>query len=276
MNAGGAFAAVLAFAAVCSGCDVDAKSASQAEAAGAGGAGSGGAGVAGATVQGLAAEIPPGATIELPMNGGRVTNAELGIRGTVSAFADSHSALSLTSNLTPPVAASVVSACIAGTAAKVDLASEVCVTQEFTPPATDCFGEFSGVGVELSLNQPPDSDTGAANEEELSFDASSLQGFAFDLDGPTVPWPAVLQFSVVAADGGVFCNLPSAKPHAGSNALLFSQLVERCFRISEGPPNPTAESMQSKLVKLSWRVVTNSTSEVPFDFCISNVRAIWK
>jgi hypothetical protein len=59
-------------------------------------------------------------------------------------------------------------------------------------------------------------------------------------------------------------------------AVLFSQLVDRCFRICVNPSNPTAETAQSKLLKISWQVITNTTAEVPFDFCVSNVRALLK
>ena len=274
MNTGGrsAFGFVWAIAAVLSSCDVASSATSEPSASGASGAsGAGIAGIAGAR----AADVPIGETSELAMSGGRVTSAELGIQGTVVAVADSHSALDMTSNLTPPVGESVVNACIAGMAAKVDQLSEVCINHTFTPPATDCWAEFSGVGVEMNLNQGLDAQMGEASAKALAFDASALQGFAFDLDGATVPGPVSLRFSV-ESDDGVFCNVPTVKLHAGSNAVLFSQLVDRCFRITDDPPNPTAETVQSKLVKLSWRVVPNDSAAVPFDFCISNVRAILK
>jgi hypothetical protein len=288
----GAFGSVLVSAAVLAGCDATAMSSLQVGGAGgadqlAGGgaieagevdhAGAGAsAGSGGSAPVGLAADTPPGETVELTMSGGRVVSAELGIQGAVLTFADSHTALDMTSNLTSPVDASVDRACIAGTAARVDMASDICVTKEFTPPATDCFGEFSGAGVEINLNQSFDAKTGAG-KKALPFDASELKGFAFDLDGPTVPRPAALRFSVITTDGGVFCNLPSVKPHAGSNALLFSELVDSCFRVYDDPPtNPTAEPVRSELVKISWQVLTNTSVPVPFDFCISNVRAILK
>lgn len=281
MSAGGrkVFGWGVGFAALLSGCDVSTASSRQGAADDGGGAG-GSAAAATAGTAGLgtagarAADIPIGETSELAMSGGRVTSTELGIRGVVRVVADSHSAIHTTSNLTPPVEASVDRACITGNTARVDQASEICVNKTFTPPATDCWGEFLGVSVELSLNQPTTA-TGEASGKELSFDASALQGFAFDLDGALVPRPVSLRFSV-ATSSGVFCNVPSMKLHAGSNALLFSQLVDRCFRITDDPPNPTAESVQSELVKLSWQVITNETSEVPFEFCISNVRAILK
>jgi hypothetical protein len=38
--------------------------------------------------------------------------------------------------------------------------------------------------------------------------------------------------------------------------------------------NPTAEAGKSNLIKIAWQVVTNTTSAVPFDYCVSNVRAL--
>src|SRR6185369_480507 len=113
MRAGGVrcFVSVWVLATALSGCDAAATSSAQGAAGGAevaGGAGT--AGTAGAPT----AEIPIGETVELVMSGGRVTSAELGIQGAVFAFADSHSAVGMTSNLTPPVDARVASACIAG------------------------------------------------------------------------------------------------------------------------------------------------------------------
>jgi len=74
----------------------------------------------------------------------------------------------------------------------------------------------------------------------------------------------------------VFGNLPTVKIVPGTNAVSFSELVDRCFRLSDDPPNRSAETVQSKLTRVVWRVRTNDSSAVPFDFCISSVRALLK
>jgi hypothetical protein len=209
------------------------------------------------------------------LSGGWVSNSELGIEGVVSGYADPHSAEGMTSNLTAPVASTVVNACIKGTAAKVDMLSVPCTTKEFTPPATDCYGEFWGAVIGMNLKQPLDPETGEAVAKPLTFDASALKGFSFEIDGPTVPRPAAFRFKV-EAETGEFCNPATVKIVAGKNRVLFSQLLDSCFRIRTDPPNPTAETVQSKLIKISWQVVTNANAEVPFDFCVSNVRALLK
>jgi hypothetical protein len=189
------------------------------------------------------------------------------IQGAIFAYADATSKLSLMSNF------SGASACISGTAARVDLASEPCTTHMFTPPALDCYAEYWGAAIELNLNQSHDPAT-MTGDVPAPFDASALSGFAFDLSGSNLPAPRNLRFEVESADGE-FCNIPSTKLMQGSNVLLFRDLVTGCFK-SPVPTAPTAETAKSALVRLLWHVVTNTSAAVPFDFCVSNIRALPK
>lgn len=163
-------------------------------------------------------------------------------------------------------------ACITGTAAKVDTASAACA-----PPVTDCFGALWGAAMGINLNQPNDPVTmmgGAA----LPFDATKLKGFSFEISGgatglPGVPPPASLRFKVEDASGE-FCTPALKKIQNGVNTVLFSELLSKCYLISTMPPNPTAETAKSALLKIGWAVVTNNKNTVPFDFCVSNIVAI--
>jgi hypothetical protein len=149
----------------------------------------------------------------------------------------------------------------------------------FTAPATDCFGEFWGVAIRMNLHQPIDPNTGEGVATALPFDASALQGFAFDLTGAALPPSVALSFEVDSDDAtpgeGQYCSQGQVKLVMGKNRVLFSQLLNRCFRKND-PPNPSAETAQSKLVRVSWHVLTNTDAAVPFDFCVSNVRALLK
>jgi hypothetical protein len=165
-------------------------------------------------------------------------------------------------------------ACIQGTAARVDMTSTACATKMFTPPATDCYGEYYGAAIGMNLNQLLDTTTMMA-DTAMPFDASALRGFAFDLSGSIVPAPKDIRFQVESASDA-FCNLPTVKLHSGTNTVLFTDLVSRCFHVVADPQNPTAETAQSALVKLAWQVITNTASTVPFDFCVSNIRALRK
>lgn len=275
------FAAAFGLAACDDGGGAEASAgAAGAPAGGAGNAGGssspGGAGV-GPTLGGASggAGAPAGEGVPITMTGGWATNVELGIQGAVFPYSDKYSGTGMTSNLADPVDASVVNACIKGTAALVDQASTPCTSMVFTPPATDCFGEYWGAAIGVNLNQPIDPDTGKGVVIPLPYDASTLQGFTFEISGATVPAPSALRFKV-EADTGEFCTPTTVKILNGSNKVFFNQLLDKCYSISTNPPNPTAETVQSKLLKISWQVVTNDKSAVPFDFCVSNVRALPK
>jgi hypothetical protein len=200
----------------------------------------------------------PGAGLSLiPINGwiDGDSNA-LGIQGAVFAFADSASHARLSENFEGS------NACISGTAVKVDLR---CTP---VPPATDCFGTFWGAAIGLNLNQTKDPDSMQA-ERPMPYDASALIGFAFDVTGGTIP-PS-LRFSLETASAE-YCNPPSKPLRAGENFFLFSDLITQCFKSSGTKMN--AESGKAELIRLAWKVVTNSQADVPFDYCISNVRAL--
>jgi hypothetical protein len=213
--------------------------------------------------------VNTGGPLLLPIDGwvDRASN-ELQIQGAVYAYADSTSAMSMTADFTGS------NACIQGTAAKVDQTSQQCLTKVFTPPALDCYGEFWGAAIGMNLNQPIDSVTMMAREP-APFNASALKGFAFQISGSAVPAPKDLRFQVESADGQMFCNVPTTKIKLGDNFVRFSDLVSECFR-SPAPTQPSAESAQSSLLRLSWHVLTNTWSEVPYDFCVSDIRAILK
>jgi hypothetical protein len=187
---------------------------------------------------------------------------EHGIQGAIVAYADSTSARRMESDFTG------MNACIKGTAAKVDMASTACLTLMFTPPATDCYGEFWGAAIGMNLNQP------RALETPIPFDASALSGFSFELSGSNVPTPGRFRFQVESASEQMFCNVAKLTP--GVNVVLFRDLVTECFSQAAHPeaPRQTADSERSSLVKISWHVLTNTTAEVPYDFCVSNVRAL--
>ena len=193
------------------------------------------------------------------------TENALGIQGVISGYADATSNLSLIADFKGS------HTCISGTAAKIDQASIPCQTHMFTPPTTDCYGEFWGAAIELNLNQPVDPVTMQAGTP-MAFDATALKGFSFELTGDTLPPPKSLRFQVEDAST-VFCNIPSIKLRLGINVVLFSELVSECFR-SPVPTAPTAQTAKSALLEISWHVLTNTSDVVPFDFCVSNIRAL--
>ncbi len=149
--------------------------------------------------------------------------------------------------------------CISGITARVDL--------ECTPvdPVTDCYGMYWGAMMGLNLNQPIDPVT-MMGAEPLPYDASALSGFSFDINGPTVP--TSLRFVAEGIDGQ-YCTPVTSPILPGQNVIRFSELWSQCWDPTSGAPLDP-----SSIKSVSWHVVPNSVSEVPFDFCVSNITAV--
>jgi len=240
--------------------------------AGAGGvltAGAGGVLTAGASgVITAGADAGGGGTLDglalTPFNGWiDPTSNALMVQGAVFGYADPVSYEGLLMNF------SNANACISGVAAKVDFDCTI------VPPATDCYGVLWGAAIGMNLNQSLDTTvTPPVGGLPKPYDASALKGFMFEVSGNTVPAPANFRFKV-ESETLEFCNVPSLKLKVGVNSVLFTDLVAGCYK-SPTPTAPLATSAQSGLVKLAWQVLTNTKTTVPFDFCISNVRALLK
>jgi hypothetical protein len=187
----------------------------------------------------------------------------LGIQGAMFAYADE------TSKAGPPAMAEDFvgpNACISGTAAKVDMTSMPCATKMFTPPATDCYGQYWGAAIGLNLNQPIDMTT-MMGADPMPFDASAITGFAFEISGAAVP--TSLRFKVEDATGE-YCTPPAKPVKLGNNTFMFSDLMTQCWKAG----GTSAEGAKSAIIKIAWQVVTNDKAAVPFDYCVSNVRAL--
>jgi len=175
--------------------------------------------------------------------------------------------------------ATATTACIKGTAAKVDMASAACMNKMFTPPATDCYGEYWGAALGFNLNQAIDMTT-MEGGTPMAFDASLIKGFYFvisdhDDHSGVVPGPSALRFKVNDSDGKEYCNTSALKVKSGENTVLFSDLTTECWAPTDMSSKITAD-VEKKFIKIAWQVVTNSSAAVPFDFCVGNVKALLK
>ena len=193
----------------------------------------------------------------------------IGIQGAIFAYGDATSKMGWMENFVG------ANACLKGTAAKVDMMSTPCTTMMFTSPATDCYGEYWGAAIGLNLNQPIDPVSMKGVDPPLTFDAAAkgVTGFAFEISGEVVP--TSLRFKVENATGE-FCNIGAVKAVVkGANSFKFADLHTKCWEKKEtAMMNPTAETGNTNLIKIGWQVVTNTTSTVPFDYCVSNIRAL--
>jgi hypothetical protein len=211
--------------------------------------------------------IPSGEALLTPVNGwiDGASNSAL-IQGAVYADADPQSTLKMSRDFTGS------HMCIKGATTIVD--------PQCTPiPPHDCWTSYWGAAISLNLNQTIEPTTMMASTP-AAYDASKLVGFAFDLSGPTVPPTSSVRFQVdAAAPENTYCLQYAYE--AGTNTALLKELQNWYA----GPPcTPTANSQQaskatyqaSSLVRLKWTIVPNSGYEVPYDFCVSNVRALYK
>jgi hypothetical protein len=199
--------------------------------------------------------VGPGVIPLIPADGwlDAATNT-LGMQGAVFSYGDAHSLLN--GNFTGP------NVCIWGEAAQVDLN---CIPE---PPATDCYGEYWGTAIGMNLNQPIDPVTAMGVEVPLTYDASALAGFSFEVMGALIP--TSIRFKV-ETPSGEFCTPATVPVLPGPNTILFSDLRQECWFI-DGQPLGAADI--AGLLKISWHVVTNEASPVPFDFCVSNISAV--
>jgi hypothetical protein len=183
------------------------------------------------------------------------------ITGAMFSYGDDTSKMGMTEDFTG------ANACIKGTAAKVNTAC--------TPvaPATDCYGTFWGAAIGLNLNQPIDPVTGEGVVTPLKYDATHLKGFSFTISGPAGGEgmiPTTLRFKV---EDGVteYCTWKTVGK--GPNTVLFTELETKCWEHSKGT-GTSATTAQAGLLKIAWQVVTNTGGTIPFDYCVSDVRAI--
>ena len=185
----------------------------------------------------------------------------LKVQGAMFEYADPTSLMGLTKDFTG------THACIKGTAAKVDMKSTACTTKMFTPPATDCYGEYWGAAIGLNLNQSIDATT-MMGGPPMPYDASAIKGFSFTISGMAVP--TSLRFKAEDASGE-FCTPKAVPVKLGANTIELSQLIKECWAPKMGAA--TADSAKTGLIKIAWQVVTDAMGSIPFDYCVEDLRA---
>lgn len=183
----------------------------------------------------------------------------LGIQGALFAVADRVSSADLSVDF------SGTNACIQGKTAVVDLQCQ---------PAEggDCYSLYFGAFLGLNLNQPfADGEVGAPQP----FDATSVTGFAFDLEGPVVP--RNLRFGLEADDAQFYCQSLVFEADAEAEQAdrhveaTMERLVTRCHASRS---QESVSSVRDKVVRLRWHITSNTLDEVPYDFCVRNLRVL--
>ncbi|RYZ06678.1 MAG: hypothetical protein EOO73_15380 [Myxococcales bacterium] len=209
----------------------------------------------------------PASGVPLTVMDGWVDGANnlLKIQGAMFSYADDTSAAGPPAMTTMAVGEKV---CISGVAAKVDL---MCTK----PAGMDCYGLYWGAAIGLNLNQPNVDDPAnpgmMIGGDPMAYDASAITGFAFTIDGTKVPTSLRFKVESGTPDAPVEYCTPTAKAvKLGENSYLFSDLLTECWKTGGMP----ATGAKNALYKIAWQVVTNDKATVPFDYCVSNVRAL--
>jgi hypothetical protein len=175
------------------------------------------------------------------------------VQGEMYSHADSVSAPKMTSDFIG------TKACVRGSIGPVILdcqPADCCKTQG---GRQDCSMTVWIAGISLNFGQRKNPITMLPDTVSV-FNASALAGFSFELSGPDLPPFPTLQFEVETYRA----TYGPAKPLApGTNTILLSEL----------PPFDSLEHDKSTLVRISW-LLNGRNSEVSYDFCVSNVRAL--
>lgn len=222
--------------------------------------GAGGGGGDAATSGGAGGDETRSQAVRLEPGEGWVDGASnsLGIQGAMFAAGDLFSYDTLVSDFRDS------RACMSGVAVQVDITCQA-------PPGGDCFALHYGTFLGLNLNQQR---VGDDPVDPQPFDASAITGFAFDVEGPLVP--RVVRFELETDqtdDDPVYCKTTSSdEPASSHREVRIEELTQRCY--AGGRRGESATTVKERALRLRWHVITNSTGDVPFDFCVSNVHAL--
>jgi hypothetical protein len=176
--------------------------------------------------------------------------------------------------------------CVSGTAAAIPpnpAEDPTVVGDEFL------YSQAWGTIVGLNLSQPNDATTGAPSMTPVAFKRAvagmgTLAGFTFTLTPgpagtvpPTIPPAASIRFKTTfpAAPGGTtastteFClPLTLATPTGNTYTATINSQTAECWNAGGMPFNNT------ELLSLQLQIVTNTTAPVPFNFCVSDLKAV--
>ena len=158
--------------------------------------------------------------------------------------------------------------CTKGTAAKV-----INMAGTTTPAYSAVWG--TGIGFDLNNGGTDDGGTG----QKLAWDATAhgITGFAFDIDTPPVGGQMRVEFPTNAVPGTTDINA-AYWGGAGANLSPINTGKTYSFKLADvGGPNYLTSPMpfdKTKIISIQFHVVTNTSSAIPFEYCISNLRAL--
>jgi hypothetical protein len=175
------------------------------------------------------------------------------------------------SNITTPVpgqpfANTGGTMCTTGTVAKV-----VPMAGSTTPAYSAIWG--AGIGFDLN-NAGNDGGTG---KNAWDAEANGVKGFSFHIDMPPVGGQMRVEFPTNATPGTTDINA-AYWGGAGANLSPINTGGDYSFTLEEvGGPNYLTSPMpfdKKKIVSVQFHVVAGTSSTIPFNYCISNLKAL--
>jgi len=153
--------------------------------------------------------------------------------------------------------------CTAGTAARVIMDAN----------GAAAYSAIWGAGIGFDL------DTGSTAGAKLPWDATvhGVTGFGFTIEMPPVDGQMRVEFPTSAAPG-----VTDVKPaYWGGETMNLSPFTKQgtyAFHWADvgGPMglDPHMAFDRTRIVSMQFHVVTNTSSAVPFNYCVSNIRAL--
>jgi hypothetical protein len=167
-----------------------------------------------------------------------------------------------------PFAKTASGMCTAGTVAKV-----IPMAGSTSPDYSDVWG--AGVGFDMNNGGTDDGGTGA----KLPYDATAhgVTGFSFHIDTPPTGGQMRVEFPTAAVVGTTDIN---SAYYGGATANLspFTKGGDVTFHFKDvGGPMYLTSPMPfdaTKILSMQFHVVSNTSSTIPFQYCISNLTAL--
>jgi hypothetical protein len=134
-----------------------------------------------------------------------------------------------------------------------------------------------GTGIGFDLNNGGTDDGGTGQKLPWDATAHGVTGFSFHIEGPPLGGQMRVEFPTSVAIGTTDINA-AYWGGATMNLSPFTTSGDYSFRWAQvGGPSYLATPMpfdNTKILSMQFHVVTNTSSTIPFDYCISNLRAL--
>jgi hypothetical protein len=178
---------------------------------------------------------------------------EAGIQGAFSTISDATG--------TPPGTTTIMPASF-----QMATGSQICVSGSVSQVVGTAYAQYWGGGVAFDLGDP------GQMMPKVPWNRGRVVGFSFNITGTTIPPMAQFRFGVAPYEGSTIDDDgPCTNITMGANTIMLTQLRSACY--DTAAPGP-ALAGTALLASLKWQVATVTTAPTPFNFCITDLKAI--